>query len=243
MLTGMISQVFFGTPAEEAGLQAGDLIISVNEETVWTPEQAVTVVKESELDTVIYRIRRDSVNIDYEMERGEDGLIGVLLGLYYDSDNEVLSYYDGLLMSSVTEIQDVQYAWHQAPIEAFSEMKRISAYTAVMVGQLFGDIFTTASVPEGVAGPVGIAQMTGLYVQEGFAAIIRFEALLSLSLGVINIFPFPALDGGRMAFIIVEAVRGKPVDAKVEGMIHSLGFLFLIIVIFMVTFQDIARLF
>ncbi|MBT5016687.1 RIP metalloprotease RseP [Candidatus Peregrinibacteria bacterium] len=239
----MISQVFFGTPAEEAGLQAGDLIISVNEETVWTPEQAVTVVKESELDTVIYRIRRDSVNIDYEMERGEDGLIGVLLGLYYDSDNEVLSYYDGLLMSSVTEIQDVQYAWHQAPIEAFSEMKRISAYTAVMVGQLFGDIFTTASVPEGVAGPVGIAQMTGLYVQEGFAAIIRFVALLSLSLGVINIFPFPALDGGRMAFIIVEAVRGKPVDAKVEGMIHSLGFLFLIIVIFMVTFQDIARLF
>ena len=197
----------------------------------------------SESEIVKYKVLRDDVIYYYEMSRNDSGMIGVLLGLNYSPENDVFSYYDGLLISSVIEIQDVQHSWLAAPVEAFSEMERISVYTAVMVGKLFGDVFITASVPEGVAGPVGIAQMTGLYVQEGFTAIIRFVALLSLSLGVINIFPFPALDGGRMAFIIVEAVRGKPVDAKVEGMIHSLGFIFLIILIFMVTFQDVARLF
>ncbi len=239
----LISQVFSGTPAEEAGLQAGDVVLEVNDQEVLTPEQAVAIPMNSESEIVKYKVLRDDVIYYYEMSRNDSGMIGVLLGLNYSPENDVFSYYDGLLISSVIEIQDVQHSWLAAPVEAFSEMERISVYTAVMVGKLFGDVFITASVPEGVAGPVGIAQMTGLYVQEGFTAIIRFVALLSLSLGVINIFPFPALDGGRMAFIIVEAVRGKPVDAKVEGMIHSLGFIFLIILIFMVTFQDVARLF
>jgi regulator of sigma E protease len=240
----VISHVFFGTPAEEAGIEQGDVLVKVNNEEVWLPEQAVAAASLTpEGESVTYEIERDDIRVVKVMGRNNDGYVGVLLGLQYISENQVFSYYDGIEVSSVTEIHDVQYPVYEAPVEAFSEMGRISVYTAAMVGQLFGNIFTTASVPEGVAGPVGIAQMTGLYVQEGFVALLRFLALLSLSLGVINIFPFPALDGGRMAFIIVEAIRGKPVDAKIEGLIHSLGFIFLIIVIFMVTFQDIARLF
>lgn len=239
----IISHVFSDTPAEQAGVKIGDILISVNDVEVWTPDQAVSVASDNESDNIEYVVQRGNTLITYDMERNEEGYVGVLLGLNYTPQNQGFSYYDGVMMSSVTEIYDVKYPFYKAPFEAFSEMKRISVYTAVMVGQLFGDVFTTASVPEGVAGPVGIAQMTGLYVQEGFVALLRFLALLSLSLGVINIFPFPALDGGRLAFIIVEAIRGKPVDAKVEGMIHSLGFIFLLIVIFLVTFQDITRLF
>ncbi len=239
----VISHVYHGTPAYEANVQEGDILLKVNGEEVWTPQQAVQIASESEEEILTYSINRDDMNYEFEMERNEQGYVGVLLGLRYVPSNQSFTFYDGIEVSSVLEIEDVQYPIYEAPVEAFVEMKRISVYTAVMVGQLFGDIFTTASVPEGVAGPVGIAQMTGLYVQEGFVSLIRFLALLSLSLGVINIFPFPALDGGRMAFIIVEAVRGKPVDAKVEGMIHALGFVFLLFVIFMVTFQDIARLF
>lgn len=239
----IISHVFAGSPAEQAGIAAGDILLSVNGEEVWIPEQAVRVAGENESDNIEYIIQRGNTQITYAMTRNEEGYVGVLLGINYTPQNQGFSYYDGVEMSSVVEIHDVKYPVYIAPFEAFYEMKRISVYTAIMVGQLFGDVFTTASVPEGVAGPVGIAQMTGLYVQEGFVALFRFLALLSLSLGVINIFPFPALDGGRLAFIIVEAIRGKPVDAKVEGMIHSLGFIFLLLVIFLVTFQDIARLF
>ncbi len=111
-----------------------------------------------------------------------------------------------------------------------------------MIGNVFGSIFSSGEVPEGVAGPVGIAQMTGVYLQEGFVALMRFTALLSLSLAVINIFPFPALDGGRFLFILIELVRGKPVDSRIEGWIHSFGFLLLLGVIVLVTFKDVVRL-
>lgn len=238
----VISKVLPESPAEAGGLLAGDRVLSVNGEAVFIPEDVVKVLKASEEPKAVYIVDRGGVVQSFTITRNEYGLVGVLLGLLVPQTQAPFSYYDGAQLSSVAGIHPVQYSWYSAPWHALTELKRIGGYTAVMIGNVFGSIFSSGEVPEGVAGPVGIAQMTGVYLQEGFVALMRFTALLSLSLAVINIFPFPALDGGRFLFILIEAVRGKPVDSRIEGWIHSFGFLLLLGVIVLVTFKDIVRL-
>jgi regulator of sigma E protease len=85
--------------------------------------------------------------------------------------------------------------------------------------------------------------MTYTFVQEGFMSLIRFAALLSLSLAIINILPFPGLDGGRLFLIVVQVLIGKKLPAKVEGLIHIIGFLVLMLLIGIITFHDVLRIF
>lgn len=238
----VISDISQDSPAELAGLQALDRVISVNGMEIIEPEDVLGVLDSAD-EILTYKIQRGEEILSFDIGRNEEGLIGVYLAKLMAPPDSTLWFYDGLETSSVVEITDVQYPWYEAPVQSLVEMKRISIYTAIMIGKVFGNIFATGDVPEGVAGPVGIAQMTGFYLEEGFVALMRFTALLSLSLAVINIFPFPALDGGRMMFIIIEAVRGKPVDARIEGFIHALGFLLLMAIILLVTFNDVQRLF
>ncbi|MEN8614048.1 M50 family metallopeptidase [Dehalogenimonas sp. THU2] len=101
----------------------------------------------------------------------------------------------------------------------------------------------TGTAEGGVAGPVGIAQLTGEVARAGLSPLMEFTALLSLNLAILNILPIPALDGGRIAFVVVEwARRGKRIDPQTEGKIHFIGFAILITLIVMVTFNDIMRI-
>lgn len=237
----VISKVLPDSPAEQAGLLERDRVVGVNGMEVLVPQDVLDIVSSNKTSTIVYDVLREGVLQSYAMERGADGLIGVMLGELESEGG--LVFYDSGVLSSIVEIENVKYPFYEAPWQALVEMKHIGGVTVVMIGKLFGNILTTASVPEEVSGPVGIAQMTGIYVQEGFVALMRFTGLLSLSLAIINIFPFPALDGGRQFFIIIEAIRGKPLDTRVEGYIHSVGFIFLILVILLVTLQDVGRLF
>jgi len=79
-------------------------------------------------------------------------------------------------------------------------------------------------------------------IELGFANVLRFAAILSISLAVLNILPFPALDGGRLVFVVIEAIRRKPISAKIEAVVHNFGFLVLILVIILVTYKDIMNL-
>jgi regulator of sigma E protease len=147
-----------------------------------------------------------------------------------------------LVAHELLGIEKLRYGW-KAPIVATQEMWRLSHLTAVMFVDVFADFLSFQELSDDVSGPVGIAQMTGVFLQDGFAAMIRFVALLSLSLGVINILPFPALDGGRLVFIIFQAVTGKRPNPNIEHWIHSIGFILLLSFIAYVTFNDILNLF
>ena len=96
----------------------------------------------------------------------------------------------------------------------------------------------------GIAGPIGIAQATGEVVDElGFAWVFQLTALLSVSLGIMNILPIPALDGGRLMFVVIEWVRGgKRISPKKEGLVHMMGFVVLIGLILAVSYFDILRI-
>ncbi|PIZ98433.1 MAG: hypothetical protein COX78_03165, partial [Candidatus Levybacteria bacterium CG_4_10_14_0_2_um_filter_35_8] len=136
-----------------------------------------------------------------------------------------------------------KYPWYEAPVlgtqEALAESWMIASGLGMMVYQLvlFG------SVPKGIAGPVGIAQLTGQFVQIGPYAILSFVSLLSLNLAILNILPIPALDGGRLFFILIEVVTGRKVNRKFEGYAHAIGMVLLLGLITVITLHDLFRLF
>jgi regulator of sigma E protease len=95
----------------------------------------------------------------------------------------------------------------------------------------------------GIVGPVGIAQMTGQAAQAGFSPLLEFAAFLSINLAIINMLPLPALDGGRIIFVVLEFIRrGRRVSPRVEGIIHTIGFALLIGLLLMITYRDIIRI-
>jgi len=99
------------------------------------------------------------------------------------------------------------------------------------------------AVPVEVTGPVGIAQITGMVARAGFSPLMEFAAFLSINLALINIFPLPGLDGGRIVFVLLEWIRrGKRISPKTEGRVHFIGFIALIGTIMVITYQDIIRI-
>ena len=102
---------------------------------------------------------------------------------------------------------------------------------------------TIGAVPTAVAGPVGIAQLTGEAARAGISPLLELSAFLSLNLAVINMLPFPALDGGRIVFVFLELLRrGKRIPAALEGKIHLIGFAALMVLLFLITYQDVLRI-
>jgi len=92
-------------------------------------------------------------------------------------------------------------------------------------------------------GPVGIAQITGEVARAGISPLMEFAAFISINLGLLNLFPIPGLDGGRIAFVLLEWVRrGRRVSPRVEGMVHLIGFIALIAAMVAITYQDIMRI-
>ncbi len=114
--------------------------------------------------------------------------------------------------------------------------------TIVMtVVDLIANAIAGQHVSADLTGPIGIAVLTGQAAREGFVYLLQFMAILSINLAILNIIPFPALDGGRILFIIIEKLRGRPVARSVEGWIHGIGFGILIILILFVTYRDIGQ--
>lgn len=101
-------------------------------------------------------------------------------------------------------------------------------------------MFTGGGVAEAVTGPVGIAVMTGRVARMGFVYLVQFTVMLSLNLAIINALPLPALDGGRMLFLLIGKLRGRPVSQRIENGIHIIGFNLLILLAVIITIKDVS---
>ena len=108
------------------------------------------------------------------------------------------------------------------------------------IGTLIASLFGGPAVEGGVMGPVGTVSLIGDAVRSGMESLLALAAILSINLGIVNLLPIPALDGGRLIFI--EAVRGKPVNQQKEGLVHLVGFVALMLLIVALTINDISRL-
>ena len=221
-----IVSVLPDSPAAKADLKLGDEVVSFNGEKITTVEQLISLTS-SAIDTnVKIKIKRGQEELEKEIgvikleETGKGG-VGI-----------------GLLATGV-----VKYGFFTSIVKGVAATATMT--WAIILGFLgmIKNLFTTGSVGVDVSGPVGIAVMTGQIAQLGFAYLIQFAAMLSVNLAVINFLPFPALDGGRVLFVIIEKLRGKPMNDKTEGIAHAIGFLLLMLLIVFVTFKDIVRMF
>ncbi|MBT3705094.1 RIP metalloprotease RseP [Candidatus Peregrinibacteria bacterium] len=236
----IISSVIADTPAYEAGLVEGDILLSVNGKYINNAVDFVSYVTEHQEDSLGFAISRNGETFFTEMTPDE-GKIGVYLSELYAGKYNDFSVYNVDQFTSVVEIVKEQHPFYVAPFHALSETWRMTKMTASFFVDFAKGFAQSFEVPDSVTGPVGIAKMTSVFAQEGIIPLIRFVALLSISLAVLNILPFPALDGGKLLFILIEFVLGRKVPYKWENYIHFFGFLIVIALILVVTYQDILR--
>lgn len=221
-----ILEVKPGTPAQEMGLRPLDAIVSIDGVSVSTEEEAINGIaakKGQEFSLVVHR--GDTALTMHGIPRTE-----------YPKT-------EGALGISLAETALITYPWYTAIFEGGKTTVKVTgtifAYLGKMVASLFGG---AEKVPMDVTGPVGIVYLTKQMTEMGFSYLLWFGALLSINLGIFNILPIPALDGGRIFFILIEKLRGgKPISHHVEGRIHQIGFMLLLGLMLLVTIRDISQ--
>lgn len=228
--------------AEKSGVKAGDRLIAVDGLIVTVGDQVYDRVKEKGVEKVVYTFEREGAPIDILLEPDKNGQVGMYLSPEFNLGKLGVSFYQDQLIGSVVEQEKIKVPFYAAPIVALSKGTEISVETAKMFMQTLFNVATKLEVSEQVGGPVQVAKLSYHFVDKGGVDLISFIALISLSLAVINILPIPALDGGRLVFVIIEAFRGKPLSPRIEAMVHSFGFIFLMGFILVVTFYDIIRI-
>ncbi len=221
----MVQEVLPQSAAATAGLKAGDAILRINDVGVTSEkilQDAVAASAGKETQLLIDRGGKEQVvKVTPPVKEGGRATIGIAI------------YSSGL----------VSYPFFIAIWEGAKTTGWILQQIVLAFINLFSQIFHGDNVGDQFAGPVGIANITGQAARLGFTYLLQFMALLSLNLAIINILPFPALDGGRIFFLLIEKVKGKPVRKEVEALIHNIGFLLLIALIILITYKDIAKLF
>ncbi len=220
------------SPAYEAGLRPGDHIVRVVNEN----GHAVEALKPSEVSGFIQD--QDIVSLTYE--RGGVEYTKEVTTARNLAPNEPTKRVVGITMGLIEEVEKpIHVAVYDAGIYTLHSMWAVMSGIASLIYNAF---FFNADL-SGVAGPVGIAGLVGDAAAFGLASLLMFTAFISLNLAVINLLPFPALDGGRLLFVIIEAVKGSPVPVRFAQTANAVGFALLMLLMAVVTFHDIVRIF
>ena len=266
----MINGIAPGSPAQTAGLRAGDTILQIDGERVYEPTDLIDIVRDkrgvpielvvrrgaivtglgsspefatTEAVTLVPRIEAPSPLV-VETVTDPETQVSVRDAQRYNPEVEVGDRLaQGVIGISIVLANPVvrpgtEPFWRAVP-RSFGTIKDILLFTKDGVTQGL-----SSGENPGIAGPIGIAQATGEVVEElGFAWVFQLTALLSVSLGIMNILPIPALDGGRLLFVGIEWVRGgKRISPKREGLVHMMGFMVLIGLILAVSYFDVVRI-
>ena len=224
----VVDTVVKGAPADKAGLKAGDTIEYINNVKITSTVQLVTYTKSHLGEKLTLKVKDQKSN-----ERS----LELTPRKTYPSDEGPM----GVAISQDSIIK--KYPWYEAPFVGTKEALNETWLIASGLGSLLIQLITKGSIPQDVAGPVGIAQLTGRVVEIGPSAVLSFVSLLSLNLALINILPIPALDGGRLLFIVIEAVTRRKVNSTFEGYAHTIGMVILLALIALITIHDLIRVF
>lgn len=210
------------SPAAEAGIKNGDEVVKIEDQSISTWKQFTTIVRENPGEELNLVVLREGKEVPITVVPAEvPGMEGQepfgQIGVYQAYEKSLLG--------------TVSYGFTQT----FETTKLILTNLGMLI---------TGQLPfETLSGPVGIYDATDQIVQTGFTNFLLWTAMLSINLGIVNLVPLPALDGGRLLFVGIEAVRGKPIAPEKEGLFHFVGFAFLMLLMIIVTWNDIQRLF
>lgn len=206
-------------PAYQAGLRAGDVITKLNNHKVSSWEDFLIRLEP---------LKGEEISVTYTTK--ENKVKKIKISPIKEKDEYVYGFIQG------TQVE--RGIW---PSLKFSGLRFVNLIKTLFltVGGLFNGNIPTSSL----AGPVGIYQIVGQSAEVGLGSVLYLIAFLSINIGFINLIPFPAFDGGRLLFLIIEKIKGKPVNQEIENWLHSIGFVLLIALMILVTWNDIVRLF
>ena len=212
------------SPAESVGLREGDEVLLINNKKI------------SDTSAFIEETRANSGKaINLKIKRGpEEFEITV-------TPRKTFPEGQGPLGVAISDREIKKYPWYQAPFYGTIEAFKFSWEILSGLGQMVYNGIAKGEKPAGVAGPIGVAELTGEAISYGLNSTLWFVALLSLNLAVVNILPIPALDGGRLFFIAIEFVTRRKVSSKYEAMAHAVGLVFLLGLILVITLFDLIR--
>lgn len=232
-LTGarvQITQVAFDSPAKQAGIEMGDIIKELT-----FAGQLLEVSRVEQVQEFVDSHKGEEITVT--IQRGNEVLEKTLVPRISPPEDE------GSLGIALARTAIVSYPWYRALIMGITSTVNLTWFIIVTLGSILWQLLLTGRLTVDIAGPVGIFNLTGQAAQLGFIYILQFTALLSINLAIINVLPFPALDGGRLLFLAIEKIKGSPVSQKIEKIAHTAGFVLLILLMIAVTWRDIVRIF
>lgn len=224
-LEPVVKKVSEGYPMQEAGIVKGDKIVAINGKKVrtWDTAQIILVMKNKN-DYYTFKVEHvdgtsDTYKVVPKVEKDAEGVEKTIFGVEVEQN------------TSTGFFASIKYAFLK-----FGSI--VESMWLTVTGLITGNISTSA-----LSGPVGMYKVVDSGLSKGLNYMIYLTAFLSINVGFINILPFPAFDGGRVFFLIIEAIRRKPVNAKFENTCHLIGFFLLLVLMVYITIQDIGRLF
>lgn len=227
----LVAEVALDSPAAKGGVNIGDAI----KEIAFGAEK-IEISKTEEVINFISQHKGKEITLT--IQRGEKIMEKKILARQ-DHPTE-----EGPLGLALVRTATISYPWYQAGFMGVTDAIALTGAVAAALGRILWQLAATGKLRADLAGgPVFIFAMTGQMTELGFVYLLQFAALLSVNLAIINIFPFPALDGGRLIFLLVEKIKGSPVNQKVERFSHTVGFALLMLLIVAITWRDIIRLF
>jgi regulator of sigma E protease len=227
-----IEKVAPGSPAEQVGIKSGDVILSVQAalessqpKSIKASQDLIDQTSKNLGNPTVVRIDRNGQNLSFLLTPRKN-----------PPKNE------GAMGVQITDLEMKKYSLIEAPYAALKiNLERGWQMLTGIVSTLW-NLVTLKKMSADVAGPIGIAQVTGQAVKFGFRAVLDFMSILSLNLAILNILPIPALDGGRLAFVFVEKIIGRKVRPAFERQTHQIGMIILLLLVALVSFNDIMRL-
>jgi len=231
----IVTSVAPNSPAERVGLKQGDVILYVETTAMnakrlpRSPSQSIT-----DIQNIINDFGDKPVAVDFLRENNRT-IIGVtpVAGIVKDK------FAIGISMERVANLQ---LPFFSAIIEGFRYTLNMIKETVIALYTFIANIFVGQPNFADVAGPIGIAKIVGDATRMGFTYLLLITAIISINLGVVNLIPFPALDGGRILFVLIESVFRRRIPSKVANMFNLVGFALLMILMVAVTWKDLARL-
>lgn len=218
----IITEVVENDPAAQAGMLAGDKVVGIDGQVVKNWQDLTAIVQDHPGEDITVTVDRNGQQVNLNMkvkEIEEKGKKQGQIGVRYESPREF------------------------NPLKAVVYGAQETYNMTVNIFKLLGMLITGKFTIDALSGPVGIYKATEQVTQYGFFYLMNWAAMLSINLGIMNLLPLPALDGGRLLFFSFEAVRGKPIDRQKEGLVHFVGIVLLMILMVVVTWNDIQRFF
>jgi len=219
----VITELVKDNPAEKAGLEVGDRILEINGNKIKSNDDVSIYLQiEDKSKPIVFTIERDDKELDIEVTPIKEEVDGSSV------------YRVGIISQGKVEtgfIASIKYAF-----------TKMGALFRQMVITLKG-LFTGGLAVNQLSGPIGIYNVVGDQAKAGFENLLYLTALLSINVGFINLLPFPAFDGGRIIFLIIEKIKGSPIKPETENKIHTIGFILLLALMIYITFNDILKLF